>query len=118
MARGKLFLVALNPIEGERWRPILEQQGWEIDMETEDHGRAYDFLMRSRPNILLIDLDHQPAAARKVARSIRMEDGYENLPVVFVNGAPEERDLAKVETKDAAFATDADVASALSRYAR
>jgi DNA-binding response OmpR family regulator len=118
MAKGKLFLVALNPIEAERWRPILEQHGWQLDMETDDHGRAYDSLMHTRPNVLLIDLDHQPAAARKVARSIRMEDGYENLPIVFVNGEPEERELGRIEVKDAGFATDSDVASVLNRYAR
>jgi CheY-like chemotaxis protein len=102
---GKAFLVVLNPIEGEQVRGKLEQQGWEVSMETEDHGRAYDFLLRERPDVLLIDLDHNPAAARKVARSIRSVKGFGNLPVVYISGQSEERELARAEVEGAVFTT-------------
>jgi DNA-binding response OmpR family regulator len=118
MSKGKLFLVVLNPIEAERRRAAMEQSGWEIDVESDDHGRAYDFIIRNRPDLVFIDLNHQPPAARKVARSVRMEPGFEDLPILFVNGTPDERDLARTEFPNAAFATDQDLMHTLNQYAK
>jgi DNA-binding response OmpR family regulator len=113
---GKIFLVVLNPIEAEQIRARLDQQGWEVNMETEDHGRAYDFLLRERPDLLLIDLDHHPAAARKVARSIRAVKGFSSLPVVYIAGQPEERELARAEVDGAVFTTHNELPRVLQQF--
>lgn len=116
--KGKLFLVILNPVEAEQRVGQLRPAGWEIDFESEDHGRAYDFLCRSRPDVLVIDLTHQPAAARKVARSIRAEKGYNNLPVVFIGGDSTERELARAEIKGAVFSKDDELPRILDQFAQ
>lgn len=113
---SKAFLVILNPIEAEQVRAKIEQQGWEVDMETEDHGRAYDFLLRERPDVLLIDLEHSPAAARKVARSIRAVKGFGKLPVVYAGGLPEERELARAEVDGAVFTSHNELPRILQQY--
>jgi DNA-binding response OmpR family regulator len=116
--KGKLFLVILNAVEGEQTRQELIRAGWDVDVETDDHGAAYDFIIRERPDVLVIDLNHQPAAARKVARSIRMEKGYENLSIVFVSGTLDERELAKAEIKGALFASQQELPRVLDQFAQ
>src|SRR5436190_17746 len=104
--KGNLFLVLLNPIEAEQHSTRLQSLGWEVNVESEDQGNAYDFICHSRPDVLAINLDYQPAAARKVGRSIRAEKGFENLPIVLIGGNSTERELARAEIKGAVFTQD------------
>lgn len=114
----RLFLVAMNEIEAERMRGEIAAAGWEVEVEAEDHGRAYEFVKRERPDILVILLDHQPPAARKVARSIQMEEGFEQLPILFVGGDAAERELARAEIEGAQYVAKADLMTALAQLSR
>jgi hypothetical protein len=116
--KGHLFLVVLNPIEAEQRLTRLQSLGWQVDMESDDHGRAYDFVIRNRPDVLAIYLDQQPSAARKVGRSVRAEKGFENLPIVFVGGDSTERELARAEIKGAVFTQDHDLPRILEQFAQ
>lgn len=111
----RLFLVAMNEIEAEQLRGELESAGWIVDVEADDHGRAYEFVKREPPDVLVILLDHQPPAARKVARSIRMEDGFQSLPILFVGGDADERELARAEIDGAQYVAKGDLMTALTR---
>jgi CheY-like chemotaxis protein len=115
---GRLYLVHWNVIEAEQRSTLLEADGWNVSVEPEDGGRAYEFIKRENPDVVVIDLSRKPAHGRKVARSVRTIAGIDDIPIVFVDGSREERELTVAEISNAHFVTASDLLAYVTRFAK
>src|SRR5574341_183297 len=116
--KGHLYLVHWNVIEAEQRSSLLEGEGWAVSVEPEDGGRAYEFIKREHPDVVMIDLSRKPAHGRKVARSVRSIAGINDIPIVFVEGSREERELTQAEITDAHFVTASELLPYINRFAK
>ncbi len=116
--KGHLYLVHWNAIEAEQRSSMLEADGWEVSVEPEDGGRAYEFIRREQPDVVVIDLSRKPTHGRKVARSVRTIGGLKDIPIVFVDGTKQDHELALAEVDNAHFISAGDLLAFASRFAK
>lgn len=67
--KGHLYLVHWNAIEAEQRSSALRADGWDVSTEPEDPGRAYEFVKREQPDLLVIDLSFAQARAWAQSRA-------------------------------------------------
>ena len=79
----KALIVEDNPVNRELLRELLEMRGYEVE-EACDGVEALEMIERTRPNVLLLDLNIPRLDGFGVVRKVRENRTLEDLPVVAV----------------------------------
>jgi len=102
--KGRVFLVQWDRAAAQECTRQLEVDGWQVAVESEDGGRAYQRIRAELPDVVVVDLSRKPSHGREVARSLRQVRATRDLPIVFVGGGVEARADIGAAMPDARFA--------------
>jgi CheY-like chemotaxis protein len=91
----------------------LRAAGHRVDYDEQLHPDGFLAIRQSPPDVFVIDLSRLPSHGREVAIFFRGQKATRNIPVVFVNGAPEKVEAIRKLLPDAVYAPSAQLTSAL-----
>lgn len=89
-----IFIVAPDSALVERLARPLRDRGWTVETETQDPATACWRIHQCHPLAVVIPLDLDPLAACDLACALNVAVATRDVPVVFVGGTPEDRDMA------------------------
>lgn len=117
MSKGrKLFLIHWNLAEAEELARKFEGAGWQVEVEAEDGGQAYQRMKTAPADILVIYLNRLPSHGRETAHAVRSYKATSHLPIIFVGGQGEALEKTKTKIPEAIYTTEADVLAVLNQY--
>ena len=82
-----IMLVDDEPVMLEIVQALLEEEGYQRFVSIEDSTRAIDKLIRTNPDILLLDLDMPGVNGFEVLTELRSLENYEHLPVIILTAS-------------------------------
>lgn len=94
--KGKLFLVAWDAALVYRRVGALQDAGWVVAVETQDHAQAYRAIRSEQPDVVVVDLASRPADGQMLVRHLRLGKATRDLPVIFLDGDED----ARLHTRD------------------
>ena len=97
---GRIRLFHWNPEEALPVADILRDAGFEVDYEAKFDPAKF---RQSPPDAVVIDLSRLPSHGREVATWLRGNKLTRQIPILFLDGAPEKVDLVKQKLPDAAY---------------
>lgn len=83
------FLIHWDSDEAEAYADELRAEGWRVDVESEDGGRAFERIKQDPPTVALIFLSQASSHGREVAVELRNTAATRELPIIFVDGTQE-----------------------------
>ena len=116
--RGKVFLVQWNVVSAKARAGELRSDGWTVDVESEDGGRAYKLIKANPPDIVLIDISRKLSHDRELAFVLRNVKATRNIPIIFVDGKEEAAANLRNKVPDAVFTTSYELKKALVKFAK
>jgi glucuronate isomerase len=116
--KGRLFLIHWHTAEAEEYAQRLRDEGWQVNVESEEGGQAHKRVLADAPDAVLIYLTRSPSHGRQTADAIRASKAGRKLPIVFVGGKDKAVEKAKAKLSDALFTTSAELGQALDDVAR
>jgi DNA-binding NarL/FixJ family response regulator len=113
-----LFLIQWDKASALQRARELRLGGWQVEVETEDGALAYKRIREDPPQVVVIDLSRLPSHGRETARATRELKAMHKIPIVFVDGTPENIEKARQSVEEATFASSAGLRKALTKYQR
>jgi DNA-binding response OmpR family regulator len=110
----RIFLVHWNISEAQSMAATLNSYGWQVEIETEDGGRAFSAIKASGPSCVVISLARLPSHGRQTAMALRAAAVTSHIPILFVDGGPAAIELALEEVPNAFHTTSAELHKVLS----
>ncbi len=110
----RIHLVHWNDDEAEEKASSLRQLGYDVKYDEPSPEIFREFRKRP-PDIFLIDLSRLPSQGRDVALSLRLSRSTRNVPIVFVDGAPDKVKIVKRHLPDAIYASWVNVNGSLKK---
>jgi len=102
----KIFYVHWHADEAEAAAEAMREAGHEVELETEDGGRAWKALRAAPPDVLVVSLARKPSHGRRTAAVTETHGDLSALPIVFVGGDEATVEKTREDFPDASF-TDA-----------
>lgn len=81
--RRRILIVEDHPLNMKLLRDLLEAHGYET-LETGDGLEALNLARRSRPDLILMDLQLPDISGLEVTRWLRREPGTRDIPIIAV----------------------------------
>jgi hypothetical protein len=118
MSKGRLFLLHWDKEEAEAYASDLRQQGWNVDVESEDGGRASKAIKLDPPSAVVTYLRHKPSHGLATTEYLAETKSTRHIPLIFVGGEGE--GLAKTKTKlpNAIYVSEDELRKTLEEYAK
>jgi DNA-binding response OmpR family regulator len=110
----RIFLVHWNISEAQSMAATLNSYGWQVEIETEDGGRAFSAIKASQPQWVVISLARLPSHGRQTAIALQAVAATRHIPILFVDGEPAVIELALKKVPNALHTTSAELHKALS----
>jgi DNA-binding response OmpR family regulator len=104
--KGRLFLVHWNAPEAEAKAAALRSHGWDVQIEAEDGGRAYQRVTGDPPDAVVIFLTRLPSHGRETGYALRRAPRTRQVPLLFVGGAEEAVARTRGRVPDALFLSE------------
>jgi DNA-binding response OmpR family regulator len=101
--KGKLFLIHWNPMEAQELASPLRAEGWDVNVEAKDGGRAGKMILTHKPDAIVIYLSRLPTHGCVTAQSVRSFKSGQNIPIIFVDGKKEAVQKTKISVPDGMF---------------
>lgn len=114
---GHLFLVHWDAASAQQLVHELNVRGWQVDIESEDGGRAYQRIKAHPPDVVMIDLSRKPSHGLRTAAALRDHKATRGLPIVFVDGTAEAIEKARALVPNAVSTTSAELQTTLAALA-
>lgn len=111
-----LFLIHWNRAEAEELARKFEQVGWQVDIEAEDGGRAYQKVKTEPITVMVIYLTRLPSHGRETAFAVRSLKATRHIPIIFVGGQGEALEKTIARIPDAVYTTETEVMEVLNHY--
>ena len=108
----RVRLIHWNATEAEERAATLEALGYDVASEPLDQASLRE-LRRDPPAAVVIDLARLPSQGRDVAVTLRTYKSMRDVPLVIVDGAPDNVDSVRAILPDVVHATWNDVEGAL-----
>ena len=109
----KLFLIHWDDREIEAYADELRALGWEVEHEDMDGSLAYRRVKAWQPDVVVIDLRYLPSHGRMTGMILRKAPDTWEIPIIFVDGKPEDVEKTKDTVFDAEFVTHQELQAAL-----
>lgn len=116
--KGRLFYVHWNSSEIRKYAKDLRKEGWNVETEAHDGGRAFQRIRANLPDAVVINLDRLPAHGREIGFTLQAIKITDTVPVVFVDGEPKDREKTLDRVPNAVFATSEDLDKTLDKYSK
>lgn len=110
---GRLFLLHWNQDELAQLAEPLLQAGWQVESESADGARAGKAILADPPDVLVIYLSRLPSHGRETADYLRTKLKADQLPIFFVDGAPEKVEQVRGNVPGARFLSSDELMQAL-----
>ena len=117
MAKGRLFVIHWNADEASELTTPLVQDGWDVQLETEDGARAARAIIAEPPDAVVVSLERLPSHGRETVQALKQSKLGRGIPVIFVGGAGDALAKTKTKIRDAQFVSAESLRRALARYA-
>lgn len=117
MAKGRLFVIHWDAAEAAQLAAPLLQDGWEVELETEDGARAVRTIMAQPPDAVVVSLDRKPSHGRETVQALTASKSGRDIPVIFVGGEAAAQDKTRTKFREAQFVEAPGLRRALARYA-
>ncbi len=101
--KGKLFLVEWDADVAARQADALRREGWQVDVESENGGRAYRHIRTSVPDAVVIDLRHRPSHGREVGSALRELRATRTVPIVCIEDGEDAREQTRARIDGVRF---------------
>lgn len=101
MVRIRLF--HWKPEEASPVAEILRRAGFSVDYDGKFSPEQLRAVRQSPPDAVVIDLSRLPSHGREVATFLRGNKHTRQIPIVFVDGAPEKIEIVRKALPDAAY---------------
>jgi DNA-binding response OmpR family regulator len=82
----RLFLVHWHLSEAQSLAEHLVSSGWQVELESEDGGRAFSAIKASQPQCVVVSLARLPSHGRQTAIALRAAAVTRYIPILFVDG--------------------------------
>ncbi len=105
-------LIHWNETEAEERARQLRALGYEVASASFDRD-ALHALKEDPPQAVVIDLTRAPSQGRDVAVGVRKGKATRNVPLIFVEGAPEKVDRFRTLLPDAVYTTWSNIGDSL-----
>ena len=103
--RGKVFLVQWDAASAEQHAEKLREQGWKVEVESQNSGRAYRMIRTSVPDLVVLDLRARAQHGREVGGALRELKATRDVPIVCIEDGDEARAVTRDKIADVVFAT-------------
>jgi DNA-binding response OmpR family regulator len=103
--KGKLFLVEWDADVAARHADALRREGWQVDVESENGGRAYRHIRTSVPDAVVIDLRHRPSHGREVGSALRELRATRSVPIVCIEEDEDAREQTRARIDGVRFSS-------------
>jgi CheY-like chemotaxis protein len=104
---ARVFYLHWNKEEAIAAVRALRAEGHSVRFHADTGEEAWELLREVPPDVLVISLARLPSHGRRVAAVTTEYKKLRNLPLVFVDGAPEKVQTARAEFPGATFCTSA-----------
>lgn len=94
----------------------LRDAGWFVELADQDIEQTLSLIRADLPDAVVIDLAQLPAHGLEVARRLRRDPAAHRLPLVFLDGAPDGIQSARLVAPHALFTSWERLAAALGDY--
>lgn len=112
--KGKIFLVQWDKIATQERARVLRAAGWEVAIESEDGARAHKNIRENPPHVVVY-LSRLSSHGRVTPEALRGAKSTRDLPIIFVDGKPEDVEKTKAKIKNATFSTGDELESSLAK---
>lgn len=103
--KGKLFLVEWDADAANDRAAALRRDGWQVDVESENGGRAYRHIRTSVPDAVVIDLRRRPSHGREVGSALRELRATRTVPIVCIEDGEDEREQTRARIDGVRFSS-------------
>lgn len=103
--KGKLFLVEWDADVAARQADALRRDGWQVEVESENGGRAYRHIRTSVPDAVVIDLRHRPSHGREVGSALRELRATRTVPIVCIEEGEDAREQTRARIDGVRFSS-------------
>ncbi len=111
--KGKVFLVDWDLESAARRANALRLAGFDVEIESENGGRAYRTIRTSVPDAVVIDLRRRPSHGREVGSALRELRATRSVPILCIEDGDDAREATRAKIEDVRFASGADRDDAL-----
>lgn len=109
----RVRLIHWKPEEAALIGETLKRAGFEVDCDGTDFPAMVRVLRSYPPDAVVIDLSRLPSHGREIAIALRGNRHTRQIPVLFLDGAPEKVTLVRQKLPDAAYCERARLVAAL-----
>jgi diguanylate cyclase (GGDEF)-like protein len=95
LKNAAIMMVDDEPIMLEIIQALLEDAGYRNFIPVEKSSQAIDMIMRSSPDLLLLDLDMPEINGYEILSALRSNTNYGHLPVIMITASTEPGDKLK-----------------------
>lgn len=111
--KGKVFLVQWDATSATERAESLRRDGWHVDVESENGGRAYRHIRTSVPDVVILDLVRRPSHGREVGGALRDLRATASVPVVCIEDGSEAQEATRQKIPDAVFTSSRELSVTL-----
>jgi DNA-binding response OmpR family regulator len=112
----KLILFEWDAERAAKRAEMLRKAGWEVEVESEDGRRGGGMVLNGKPDLVLFDLARKPSHSRATAEGIRSYKAGKGIPLVFLDGSPEDQKKTSEYVKGAIFIASEMLLKRLSQF--
>ena len=91
-----VVLIEDEPNITEAIRFLLQRDGWTVEAHA-DGASATDFISKSKPDIVILDLMMPGKSGLDIIREVREQDGISDLPVLMLTARGQSKDREMAE---------------------
>ena len=112
----KLILFEWDAERAAKRAEMLRKAGWTVAVESEDGKRGACMVLNEKPDLVLFDLSCKPSRSRATAEQIRGYKAGRGIPLIFLDGNPEDQKKTTEYVKGAIFIASEMLLKRLSQF--
>jgi DNA-binding response OmpR family regulator len=116
--KGRLFLLHWDKEEAEVYASNLRLQGWKVDVESEDGGRAGKAIKLDPPTVVVTSLTRKPTHGLATTEYLAETKSTRHIPLIFVGGEGDGLAKTKAKLPNAKYISDDQLAKTLEEFAQ
>jgi DNA-binding response OmpR family regulator len=116
MSKGRLFLLHWDKEEAEAFADNLRKQGWDVDVESEDGGRASKAIKLEPPTAVVTYLTLKPSHGLATTEYLAETKSTRHIPLIFVGGEGEGLAKTKAKLPNAKYISEDQLSKTLEEY--